>query len=117
MRLSDSSRVTPAGGMPAAAQGLGRTRWWGVASGPVAGVTICPPASAPAHIPHSHFAVIQQHPVHGADGLLRSLMGLKMDKAKASGAVIVTHHLGHREEGQGEHSTGGSRRKDGRDAD
>lgn len=57
---------------------------------------------------HSHFTVIQQHPIHGADGQLRSLMGLEMDKAKASGAVIITHHLGHREKGQGAHPAEGS---------
>ena len=38
-----------------------------------------------------------------------------MDKAKASGAVIITHHLGHGEKGQGEHPTEGSGRKEWQD--
>lgn len=42
---------------------------------------------------HSHFSVIQQHPVHGVDGPVRSLLSLKVDKAVAFGAPLVTHNL------------------------
>lgn len=55
-----------------------------------------PPSPTMCH--HSHFAVIQQHPVHGGNGLMRSLVGLKVDKAEAPGPMIVTYHLDRRGE-------------------
>lgn len=42
---------------------------------------------------HSHFSVIQQHPVHGADGPVRRLLGLEMNKAVALGALFIAHDL------------------------
>lgn len=103
--------------MSVVVQGLGRIRWWGVVLGFVVGVTICFLASVLVYILYLYFAVIQQYFVYGVDGLLRSFMGFKMDKVKVSGVVIVIYYLGYREEGQGEYSIGGLRRKDGRDVD
>lgn len=42
---------------------------------------------------HSHLAVIQQHAVHFLDGAVGGVLGLKVDKGVALGAIFVTHHL------------------------
>lgn len=42
---------------------------------------------------HSHLAVIQQHAVHFLDGAVGGILGLKVDKGVALGAIFVTHHL------------------------
>lgn len=42
---------------------------------------------------HSHFAVVQQHPVHLLDGSFCSLLCLEVHEPIALGAVLITHHL------------------------
>lgn len=44
-------------------------------------------------IRHSHLAVIQKHAVHLLNGTISSILGLKVDKSVALGAIFITHHL------------------------
>ena len=44
-------------------------------------------------IRHSHLAVIQKHAVHLLNGTISSILGLKVDKGVALGAIFITHHL------------------------
>lgn len=44
-------------------------------------------------IRHSHLAVIQKHAVHLLNGAISCILGLKMDKSVALGAIFITHHL------------------------
>lgn len=44
-------------------------------------------------IRHSHLAVIQQHAVHLLDGPISGVLGFKVDKSVAFGAIFITHHL------------------------
>ena len=42
---------------------------------------------------HIHFAIIQQHAIHGLNGTVGSLLCLKVHKAIAFGATLITHNL------------------------
>lgn len=40
-----------------------------------------------------HFAIIQQHAIHFFNGSLRRLLSLKVHKAIAFRAILITNHL------------------------
>lgn len=42
---------------------------------------------------YSHFPIIEQHPVHGVDGSVCSLVGLKVNESVAFGPFLVTNNL------------------------
>lgn len=44
-------------------------------------------------IRHSHLAVIQKHAVHLLYGSVGCVLGLKVNKSVAFGAIFITHHL------------------------
>lgn len=45
------------------------------------------------HSFNSHFPIIQQHPIHGVNGPVCSLMSLKVNKAIAFGSFLITNNL------------------------
>lgn len=44
-------------------------------------------------IRHSHLAVIQKHAVHLLNGAVGGVLGLKVNKGVALGAIFIAHHL------------------------